>query len=620
MSQQMSRLALPCAVFKPKVMKVLTAFFAFFMGDLTAYAAPSIPDTLRNQSVIFCTNSAGFSLNPQRADTGSNRNVVTEQIYDKLVEIDPVTHALKPALAQRIAVSEDGLSVVFHLRKDVAFQQTQWFTPTRQLTADDVVFSLNRMMGKQWEFSELTETEQASLERYQINRQIVDGTRFPYVDSTRLKNRIERVVALDPHTVKITLNAPYPALLEHLASHYAVILSKEYALQLNADDNLLQIDRLPVGTGAYQVESYVHNDHIRLVPNSHYWGKKANMANIIVDFSTSGTGRMVKFLNGECDVSAFPEPSQLSVLAEKLALHNLNSRGTQAVRTSQKSTEKTAKLPQKENVLRENAGANLAFLAFNFSRPAMQNVGLRQHIAQSINRGRLVRTLFYRKAEVAESVLPQALLPQTLLSQTLLPEANPTGYVYQPRFLAENQLHKWLGEQGELTLWVIDEKRVYNPHPLKMAELIRADLANTGLKVKVRQVSRAYLVQQIERNQADYDLILGGWLANNYDLDSFLFPLLSCKVQQSVTNLANWCNVQFDSLLAQAQLSDDMAEKKIIYQQIQQLLQKELPILPLVNAKWVLMVSPMLRNVSISPFGQVDLSSIKRINSSQGAK
>lgn len=38
---------------------------------------------------------------------------------------------------------------------------------------------------------------------------------------------------------------------------------------------------------------------------------------MIVDFSTEATGRMAKFLNNECNVVAFPEPSQLSVLTDE---------------------------------------------------------------------------------------------------------------------------------------------------------------------------------------------------------------------------------------------------------------------------------------------------------------
>lgn len=109
-------------------------------------------------------------------------------------------------------------------------------------------------------------------------------------------------------------------------------------------------------------------------------------------------------------------------------------------------------------------------------------------------------------------------------------------------------------------------------------------------------------------------------MANNFDLDSFLYPILSCKVQQSVTNLSNWCNPEFDALLNQAQLSQDWNEQRELYRQAELLLQKELPILPLVNANRLLLVSDKLRPVPISHFGQVKLSAIERKTVRQGGK
>jgi len=70
--------------------------FAILGLNPTAYSAPSIPDELRESSLIYCTNASSFSLNPQQADMGTNVNVVTDQLYDKLFELDPKTNQLKP--------------------------------------------------------------------------------------------------------------------------------------------------------------------------------------------------------------------------------------------------------------------------------------------------------------------------------------------------------------------------------------------------------------------------------------------------------------------------------------------------------------------------------------------
>lgn len=525
-------------------MKIRTCL-ALLLSCNLAWAAPQIPQDLKARSLVYCTSGAGFSFNPQKADAGTNMNVVTEQIYDKLIEFDPHSNTLKPALAERFAVSEDGLSFTFFLRKNIQFQHTDWFTPTRLFNADDVLFSLNRMME---------------------NRLSVvpapDMTLFTYFESIDLKNKLVRITAPAPDVVKIELAKPDASLLAYLASQYAVILSQEYAAQLEAKGNLVQLDLLPVGTGVYQLQSYVPNDYVRLKPNPYYWGKSAHIENMIVDFSTTGTGRMTKFLNGECDISAFPEWSQLSALAPS------------------------------QGYISENIGANLAFLAFNFQRPIMQNRAIRQAVASAVDRARLARLLYYNTAEVAEKVVPMALLPAR----------NPQAYPYRPQKLAEPQT---------LTLWVVDEKRVYNLHPLKMAELIRKDLAEIGITLNVRQVSRGYLMQNLQNQQADYDLILTGWLAQDFDPDSFLSPILSCQSQQAVTNLANWCNDEFDHLLQTARLSEDNYTRELLYEAAQRLLERELPILPLVNVNRLLMVNNRVQGVKISPFGQVKLSEIK---------
>ncbi|MDH2998221.1 peptide ABC transporter substrate-binding protein [Pasteurellaceae bacterium LFhippo2] len=544
-----------------KTLLQAVGFCGFFAMALPAFASPRIPAELVKNSLVYCTNGSGFSFNPQRADAGTNMNVVTEQIYDKLIEFDPHTNTLKPSLAERFEVSDDGLTITLHLRKNVEFHHTDWFTPTRKFNAEDVIFSLKRAMGT---LKELSEEDDSKFDYKGIDRKIAERANFPYFESINLKDRIANLSAPSRHIVKIRLTKPDSSILAHLASQYAVILSKEYGLQLNADENVRQLDLLPVGTGVYQLDSARANDYVRLTPNKRYWGKKAKIENMIVDFSSSGTGRMAKFLNGECDVSAFVEPSQLKMIK------------------------------QQANII-ESDGANLAFLAFNFQRPAMQDLGLRLKIAESIDRQRLANTQFYEVAEVAENVLPKALFR----------EDNHDSYPY---YLPQNNTKD---NAQTLTLWVIDEKRVYNLHPLKMAEFIRAELEKVGIKIVVKEVSRAYLTQQLEKGVADYDLILSGWLANNFDPDSFLAPLLSCQSQSSVTNLSNWCSTEFDKLLENARLSEDSAVRTLLYKRAQHILQLDLPILPLVNVKRLLIANPRVHNVNISAFGGVKLSEMK---------
>lgn len=550
-------------------MRLTQSFFPFFaiLGLIsTAYSAPKVPAALLENSLIYCTNASAFSFNPQKADIGTNMNVVTDHIYERLLQLDPHNHQIKPMLAERYQVSDDGLMLTLFLRKDVAFHQTEWFTPSRTMNAEDVVFSLNRMRGYVEDLPALNYQIEngASYHQYQTEayRKAAKEAHNPYFESVNFAAQIKEIEALDNHIVRIHLYQPDHTFLAHLTGQYAAILSKEYALQLNADENLAQLDTLPIGTGVYRLQDYSQHDYIRLSPHHHYWGKQAYINNMIIDVSTNGTGRMAKFLSKECDIAAFPEPAQLS------ALHN--------------------------GYLVSNSGANLAYIAFNFQRPIGHNLALRRYIAQSINRERLAQILFYNIADATDKVLPSALFS----------DPNPDSYPYtQPEETTAHIKHK-------LSLWVVDEDRVYSLHPLKMATLLQGDLAKIGIQLQIKPVSQSFVMQQLNNGTADYDLILSGWLANNFEPVSFLAPLLSCHSKHNVTNLSNWCNADFDLLLDEAKNTQNEAIRRNLYQTAQAMLEIELPILPLINVKRLLAVNDKLENVHISPLGQVRLADI----------
>ena len=567
----MSRIASSFSHFA-KNWKNLTASLGLFVMSF-AQAAPSIPAELRENSLVYCTSISGLSFNPQKADVGTNLGVVTEQIYDKLFEFDPHTQRLKPMLAEHYEVNDDGREIVLHLRKNVHFHQTPWFTPSRRLNAEDVVFSLNRMIGRLEELPALAHEVRSDNHFEQLQREAYQNKAAPvhyaYFEKMALKNQIESVSALNSHTVKIRLTVPNNHFLDHLASQYAVILSKEYALQLNADDNLVQLDRLPVGTGVYQLASYPSNDYVRLTPNPNYWGKPAQVANLVVDFSTNGTGRMAKLLNHECDVMAYPEPSQV------LSLQQMSEVQTQFAQAE---------------------GANLSFLAFNMQSPIMQAVEFRQKIAKAINRPRIAQRLFYGFAEVADNVLPNVMYPTLNLNS------------YQPTLPAESEQKE--EKPTKLRFWVVDESRIFNPHPMKMAEMIRADLQKVGIEVEILPVTRAYIAQHYLAQPAKYDMVLTGWLANNADPNGFLMPILSCQTQNEVMNLTHWCDEEMDEWLKLATLSHEPLAKNMLLRLTQYQLEQQLPILPLVHAHHVVVGNQRVHGLNVSPFGFVRLSEL----------
>ena len=553
--------------YKKLVMSV--CWFAFMVN--TVVAAPRVPEELTDNGLIYCTHASGFSFNPQTSDAGTSMNVVTEQIYNKLFEISN-TAIPTPILAQSYSISPDGKIITIYLRKGIKFHHTDWFKPTRDFNADDVVFSLNRVLGYE---TYLPTLEQSSVDyknpQYRIFHEQAKKVRFPYFESIKLNQKIESVKALNPHTVQITLFKPDASILSHLASQYAIIFSQEYAVQLNADDNLVQLDLLPVGTGPYKVKNYFRNQYVRLEKNEDYWKKDAKIKNIIIDLSTDRTGRLVKFFNGECQIASYPEVSQLGLLKENDTRYYV------------KSAE----------------GMNLAYLAFNFQNAVIQDEQVRRAIAQAINRQRIIKTIYHNTATVANNIIPNISWASSVNTPDFAYDFNPSE---AKKVLQDKRLH--------LNMWVLNEEQVYNPAPLKTAELIKEDLNNVGVNVTIRSVTRTFLIDQLNKKSENYDMILTGWLAGNLDPDSFMRPILSCNAASEMTNLSNWCDEDFDQLMDKALDSPNLWERAHVYNQAQELILSKLPIIPLANMKRVLVVNSRVRHIEMNPFGSLNFSTL----------
>ncbi|SQI99201.1 Dipeptide-binding protein [Aggregatibacter aphrophilus] len=552
--------------------KIFASFFLLAVAVNQAIAAPRVPEELTDNGLIYCTNATGFSFNPQTADAGTSMNVVTEQIYNKLFDISNTSAIPTPVLAQSYSVSPDGTVITIHLRKGIKFHRTDWFKPTRDFNADDVVFSLNRVLGYE---TYLPTLEQSSVDyknpQYRIFHEQAKKVRFPYFESIKLNQKIESVKALNSHTVQITLFKPDASILSHLASQYAIIFSQEYAVQLNADDNLVQLDILPVGTGPYKVKNYFRNQYVRLEKNEDYWKKDAKIKDIIIDLSTDRTGRLVKFFNGECQIASYPEVSQLGLLKEN----------------------------DERYYVKTSDGMNLAYLAFNFQKVAIQDEQLRRAIAQAINRHRIIKTIYHNTATVANNIIPNISWASTVNTPDFAYDFNP---VEAKKVLQNKQLN--------LNMWVINEEQVYNPAPLKTAELIKEDLNNVGVNVTIRSVTRTFIIDQLNKKSEDYDMILTGWLAGNLDPDSFMRPILSCSSSNEITNLSNWCSKKFDQFMDEALDSANLRVRANAYNQAQELILSELPIIPIANVKRVLVASSRVQHIEMSPFGSLNFSTL----------
>ena len=524
----------------------------------SAFAA--VNHDIRQSGFVYCVNGVLNTFNPQLASGGLTVDTLAAQLYDRLLAVDPYTYRLIPELADSWEVRDNGATYIFHLRHGVSFQTTPWFTPHRTMNADDVVFSFSRMFDRNSPWHE------------------VGGGNYPYFDSLQFADSVVSIKKLDNYSVEFRLANPDASFLWHIATHYAPVLSKEYADQLTASGHQEMMDRLPVGTGPYQLSVYRAGLFIRLNRNPHYWKGIPRMQQVVIDIGAGGTGRLSKLLTGECDVLAYPAASQLPILRDD---------------------------PRLRMTLRP--GMNIAYLAFNTRKPPLDNPEVRKALSLAINNERLMSSIYYGTAETAASILPRASWAYD--NQASISDYDPAKAREQLAQLKIQDLH--------LRLMVPTESQPWNPSPLKMAELIQADLARIGVTVDIIPVEGRF--QEAQLMALNHDMTLSGWSTDSNDPDSFFRPLLSCAAIGSATNYAHWCNPQFDQILHTALISQQLADRIDSYDQAQQMLAAQLPVLPLASSLRLQAYRYDIKGLVLSPFGNTSFAGVYRDDSEENA-
>ncbi len=108
--------------------------------SLLCAAAIAVASSAASAStLVVCSEASPDALNAALSDANVSFDV-SEQIADRLVEMEPGGSKVIPGLAESWTISPDGLHYEFKLRHGVKFQSNDQFKPTRDMNADDVVF------------------------------------------------------------------------------------------------------------------------------------------------------------------------------------------------------------------------------------------------------------------------------------------------------------------------------------------------------------------------------------------------------------------------------------------------------------------------------------------------
>ena len=96
------------------------------------------------KTLVYCSEGSPENFTPAINTTGTSFDAA-RPVYNRLVQFTPGTTQVEPALAESWTISDDGKTLTFKLRPGVKFHSgVNGFTPTRDLTAEDVIWSFDR--------------------------------------------------------------------------------------------------------------------------------------------------------------------------------------------------------------------------------------------------------------------------------------------------------------------------------------------------------------------------------------------------------------------------------------------------------------------------------------------
>ena len=441
-------------------------------------------------------------------------------IYEPMARRDAQL-GLEPALA--LSWEQTSPTVWrFHLRPNVKWQDGSAFT------ADDVVFSLGRILAK-------TSVMRAPL------------------------SVVKEVRQIDAMTVDFETHQPDPIFPQEQTNF--LIMSKAWCEAHNAaepvaiggkEDNYAV--RNAMGTGGFRLLSREPDTKTVTVPNPGWWDTPShNLDRVEFHVISSAATRVAALLSGEMDMIYDVPPQDMARIGKAPGLKLIQNPELRTIflgfnlwRDELVSSEVKGKNPLRDQRVRE------AF-ALAIDTPA---------IVQRVmgGQGHPTATMWGPGVNGYDPALDVRPKPDLAKAKQLLAEAGyPNGF--------------------GLTLDCPNDRYVMDE---QICTAITAMLARAGLKVALTAQPKAQYFARIFPPKYDSDFFMLGWTPATYDAHNALYSLLASRGGgRGELNVGGYSNPALDSLVERIGVETDPAKRAGMINETTKLLQHDLPTIPL---------------------------------------
>lgn len=381
-------------------------------------------------------------------------------------------------------------------------------------------------------------------------------------------DEVSGVLVVDDHTLEITIDSPKAYFLSKLTYPTAFVVDRE-----NVEGPAQPWTDQPNGTGPFRLAEYQLDFRIVLERNEAYYGTP-RPALERVNFMLAIGSPMTMYETGELD-------------AVPVSLADIE-------RVSDPSNPLNKELSTTPVL-------SISYIGFNVQKPPFDDQKVRQAFNYAIDKDKYVEVVLKNMQAQAKGILPPGMPGYN---------ENLKGYPYDPerarRLIAESRY----GDVSNLPETTLNISGGGGAAAGQVATIVEMYKQNLGVDIAVQQTEWATYLWDLRAHRYQMFGVTAGWIADYPDPQDFLDILFH---SESRNNDTGYSNPKVDSLLEEARGEQDFDKRVELYQQAEEMILDDAPIVPLThNADYWLtkpyvegmiyppVIIPKLKYVSIS--------------------
>ncbi len=542
---------------------------------------PSEKNSSKEKKTVFRYNEASGieTLDPAYARYTEDIWVMN-QIFNGLLQMDSQLIA-KPCIAKSWETSPDGREYTFQLRSDVYFHDHPKFKDGkgRKVTASDFVYSFFRII----------DPGNASYGYSLFNN---------YLDKSE-KNNYKGFSAVNDSVLKIFLNESNQTFINILTMQYFSVVPKEIVEYYGKD-----FRRNPIGTGPFKFKMWSEGVKLVLVKNENYFEKDATAKKngdseepnlpyldaVSISFVKDKQLSFLDFVRGNYDFMSGLDDSFKDLVFTGEGNLNPQYKGKFIIekRPYLKTDYLGILIDEKSDIVKKSP---------------LKLKAIRQAINYGIDREKLVKYLRNNIGIPATS----GFVPQGLPS---FDSSKVKGYKFNAEKALDLLYIAGFPEGKGLPPIILTTTATFQSH----CEFIQHELGNIGIKISIEVIDDATYREMVA--QSKVNMFRKTWVADYPDAENFLGIFYSKNFTPAGPNYTKFNNFKFDKLYERSLSEKNDSIRYDYYQQMDQLVADEAPIVPLYYDEIIRFVQKDIQGLESNPMNLLILKRVKKSPSS----